>query len=825
MSEPDDPGGADSETGSGLASVLRHLARAPEPVELAAGTVLAERFEIVREIGRGGFGRVYAARDRVLARDVAIKLLAYRRLGDRELELFCREARATARLNHPNIVTAYDRGEWQGAPFLVLELLEGRTLAAELAEHRVSPGRAWQIVRDIARAVAYAHSRGVLHLDLKSHNVFVQTDGTIKVLDFGLAGLDWDERARIAGGTPATMAPEQKRGEPTDARTDLWAIGVILHELLFSALPAEGAPVPARASRRAAHVLRRTLAPLPADRFADAAALLAALAERPRRVAWAVTGVALIGAAAATWWAARAPSTTRPAGRHHQLTFRGDVDSAQLSPAGDRFAFVTADGRELWLQRVGSDQATRLLGGEDLWRPRWFPDGERLVIGTPHGWRIVTPGREPEPLPATKGHVVPMPDGATVAVMYEGVPDGVTPTIRIATLAGAVRRSSVLPSQTDFGMDLDVSPTGRLIATTLSGDRMLVYTGLAGGPLVPAWTESAAWERSVRWSPGGVVYTAGVPDAALYERTEDGVVHALAEGIDVGSRVSVSRDGARILYHRVHAWTNLERFSLAGTRRPITQGTARHWGASVSRGRLVYALEMDHRWTLVVADLASGAPQLRIRCPRSCAGPQWSPDGTHIAFLNETAAGRHLAIVDADGTNQRELSDSRPERGGGWRLHTWLTDHELVYVSNAGRRTERVDLVTGRVTPWLTSAPHGWIDHLLASPDGERVVFAWNRSTSHGVYESDRSGGPPRLVITDRDIPVAWSADGRRLVARTDGSGEVITELTRIADGRAEVLWAAPAGVQVVDATAIDGSDDLVITVQQEASDAWLLER
>src|SRR5215472_368835 len=287
---------------SAFDSLLRQVARAPvdeevrPTLELGPGVVVAERFEVLREIGRGGFARVFEARDRVLSRPVAIKLLKRRRrLNDSELELFYREARATARLNHPNIVTAHDWGAWNDAPFLVLALLDGEPLQTHVARGPLSEQRAWQIATEVVQALVYAHSAGVLHLDLKSQNVFVLRDGRVKVLDFGMAGLDWDEDVpgqvnRVAGGTPATMAPEQEQvgGVSTDARADVWAVGVILHHMLFGRLPeklapdAERVPVPSGTSRRVEKVLARTLCREPQARYSDAGALLAALAEHRR---------------------------------------------------------------------------------------------------------------------------------------------------------------------------------------------------------------------------------------------------------------------------------------------------------------------------------------------------------------------------------------------------------------------------------------------------------------------------------------------------------------------------------------------------------------
>src|SRR5262249_19006417 len=156
--------------------------------ELAPGDVVAERFEVVREIGHGGFARGYEAPDRGLSRPAALKLLPGRRaLSDHQLAPFYRQARATARRNHANNVTAPAWGEWNGTPFLVLELLDGEPLSASAARGPLAEKRAFSIVRDVARGLAYAHARGVLHLDLKSQNVFILGDGRVKVLDFGLA--------------------------------------------------------------------------------------------------------------------------------------------------------------------------------------------------------------------------------------------------------------------------------------------------------------------------------------------------------------------------------------------------------------------------------------------------------------------------------------------------------------------------------------------------------------------------------------------------------------------------------------------------------------
>ncbi len=414
---PSLPGGSES---SAFESLLRQVARVPgvpdlSPiVELVSGTVVVDRFEVVREIGRGGFARVFEARDRILSRPVAIKLLKRREsLNDSELELFYREARATARLNHPHIVTAYDWGAWNGMPFLVLELLDGESLEKLLSRGPLDERRAWEIVAQITEALAYAHAHGVLHLDLKTQNVFVLPDGWVKVLDFGLAGIDLAEDVpgrlvRAAGGTPGTMAPEQVERAPTDARTDLWAVGIILHQLLFGRLPEKLAPaaervvLPSGASSRAQRVLSRTLCRAPSDRYPDAVALLADAvvgAPRMRRartlggLGLVLTGIAVVAGlwrigvfgarhdqssvrAEATPEIHRLVDSTQLAeearrlgmkAELEQVTFRwGTTTAARFLPDG-RIAFSAAfedRSEELFVRPVASPSA-QALGVED----------------------------------------------------------------------------------------------------------------------------------------------------------------------------------------------------------------------------------------------------------------------------------------------------------------------------------------------------------------------------------------------------------------------------------------------------------------------------
>jgi len=223
-----------------LSALLREVVAAPPDAGrggLSPGDVVG-RFEIVRELGRGGFGVVYEARDRELGRAVAFKLV---RPGSgaggaagAEARLL-REAETIARLSHPGIVTLYDLGKAPQGPYLVMELLHGQTLAERMALGPMSVAEALRVGADVARALAHAHERGVVHRDLTPANVFVCEDGQVKLLDLGLAHAFGHRR--LSGGTPAYMAPEQWQGAPEDERTDVFALGVLLFRLLSGGLP------------------------------------------------------------------------------------------------------------------------------------------------------------------------------------------------------------------------------------------------------------------------------------------------------------------------------------------------------------------------------------------------------------------------------------------------------------------------------------------------------------------------------------------------------------------------------------------------------------
>src|SRR5438093_532730 len=217
-------------------------------MSLTAGTKLGP-YEILAPIGAGGMGEVYRARDTRLGREVAIKVLPAALAKDPDrLRRFEQEARAAGQLNHPNILTVYEFGVHEGAPFIVSELLEGGTLRERLAGGAIPPRKAIELAIQIAHGLAAAHDKGIFHRDLKPENLFVTTEGRLKILDFGLAKLIQPEAPSAAMttlatapavtepgkvmGTAAYMSPEQVRAKPADARSDVFSFGAVLYEML-----------------------------------------------------------------------------------------------------------------------------------------------------------------------------------------------------------------------------------------------------------------------------------------------------------------------------------------------------------------------------------------------------------------------------------------------------------------------------------------------------------------------------------------------------------------------------------------------------------------
>jgi serine/threonine protein kinase len=265
------------------------------------GQLIGERYEVEELVGTGGMSSVYRARDDVLERRVALKILHEHFSSDPEyVERFRREARAIARLNHPNIVTVIDRGEFEGRQFIVFEHVPGENLKEIVERDGPLPvSRALALTHEIARGLGFAHEHGVVHRDVKPQNVLLDESGAAKVTDFGIArSLEPADELTETGtllGTSDYIAPEQATGQPVDERSDQYSLGVLLYELLTGEVPYPGEtfmavamrhvrdPVPSVRERRADvpaevdAIVARAMAKRPEDRFPSMEAMMAAI--------------------------------------------------------------------------------------------------------------------------------------------------------------------------------------------------------------------------------------------------------------------------------------------------------------------------------------------------------------------------------------------------------------------------------------------------------------------------------------------------------------------------------------------------------------------
>ena len=387
------------------------------------------RYQVGRRIGVGGMGEVYVARDVELGRDVALKIALD---NDPESQArLRREAQRASRLNHPRICTIHEIGSIDAKPFIAMELIEGQTLAQRIAAGPLSLDEALRIGRQIIEALDEAHAHGVIHRDLKPSNVKIRSDGTVKVLDFGLAKMSPSTaitpeanadvtasvtRAGVILGTPAYMAPEQVQGKPIDKRVDIWAFGCVLYEMVTGAQPFRGGTIsdvlaavltsePAWESVPPSlhRLLRRCLERDPASRLRDIADATALIDEAPavsglvsthRRRTWWVQAavVALLVTAIAVFSFTRPPSSAtqvrqvrfdiQPPNGRHVSPF-----SFAPSPDGRSVAFLAEDRasgrRALWIYTISSAvsrEVASLDRGVAVGRPFWSPDGRSIGV-------------------------------------------------------------------------------------------------------------------------------------------------------------------------------------------------------------------------------------------------------------------------------------------------------------------------------------------------------------------------------------------------------------------------------------------------------------
>lgn len=445
---------------------------------LAPGSRLGP-YEILAPLGAGGMGEVYRARDTRLGREIAIKVLPAESLHDGTARArLLREAQLAATLNHPNICTVHEAGEADGHIYLAMELVEGRPLSEKIAER--GTGLPTETVArygvQIASALGHAHERHVIHRDLKSSNVVVIPDGRLKVLDFGLARRAWEspeeggatESMALTGtgtvvGTPHYLAPEVLRGGMANERSDLWALGVLLHEMASGTLPFKGntsfelasailhevpATLPDRVPAGLRTVVGRCLAKEPGERYARAGEVRAALetlhsgdsatrtapsVKAPRRLPVVQTMLILAAAIVAIVYVLRQPAAPREL-KQRQLTSNPAGDPAfqgNISPDGKTLAVVDRSGLSLRSIESGESHPMVLPAGFTFEYPfpqiSWFPDGSQILVsgriadGPAGVWALPVAGGRTHKVLDDASFGVLSPDGTHIAYMRRGV--------------------------------------------------------------------------------------------------------------------------------------------------------------------------------------------------------------------------------------------------------------------------------------------------------------------------------------------------------------------------------------------------------------------
>ncbi len=734
---------------------------------LAAGTRL-DSFEIVAPLGAGGMGEVYRARDTTLKRDVAIKVLPEYWSRDLErLHRFEQEAQAAAALNHPNIVSIFHVGQYNGAPYIVTELLHGETLRERL---RNGPMRLREVTDaggDIARGLAAAHDAGIVHRDLKPENIFITKDGRVKILDFGLAKLNPAKSPSSDGptasyqpqtspghvlGTVGYMSPEQVRGQTADARSDIFAAGAVLYEMLtgkpafrkatsaetMTAILNEDPPAVSQLAPNLPPGLQRTvnrcMSKNPEQRIqhaTDLAFALEALTDSSstgvtaakeqtsaKKWVWIAGVVAAIAIAAAIfiWW--QVPPAVPLVESVTQLTDDGEPKEEQIQPVSDGSRIYFNEGQA---GSVKIAQASVTGGRTGLIDTKLV---NSVIVGL-------------------------APDASVLLALVGGTSDPAYALWSIPLPVGEPRRLSNIEVE-----DAAFFPDGRILfqkGTDLyvadkdaSNPRKLISLGADFGhpSISPDGTRIAFLMRS-----------AGHADS-LVEIDADGrgqrTVLNASQDERIGSGVGWSSDGKYLVYQVRHGggsdlWAvPMQPGIFRRSRQPIrlTNGPLYYSNPCISRdGKQIFAVGIKWRSELVRYDMQSHQ---------------------FVPFLSGISA------VDPSFSSD-----------GKWVAYTSYPDHTLWRSRSDG--TERMQ---------LTYPPMG-VAYPFISPDGTKVAF---RTLGREIYVVNMDGGLPQKIVERNTSVATWSPDGNLLVVNsltdpsTGNEGGVYMQIFDLRTGKLSVV-------------------------------------
>ena len=826
---------------------------------LAAGTKLGP-YEITAAIGAGGMGEVYRAKDARLGRDVAIKVLPASFAQDSErLRRFEAEARAVAALNHPNILAVHDVGEHHGAPYLVCELLEGETLRESLREGPLPQRRAIEYASQIAEGLAAAHNKEIVHRDLKPDNVFVTTDGRIKILDFGLAKLARAQAASadgsdatapgptqttpgIALGTAGYMSPEQVRGKEVDARTDIFAFGAILYEMLsgqrafrgetsvetMNAIlkedPPEFATEKLRVSPGLERIVRRCLEKERERRFQSArdlgfaleavsgstvsypssASLSGPAGIRTRRWVWPLLGTLAALALVASFLVGRFTTSTQGGlpTQSVQLTYRdGYIRAARFSPDGKSVIYAAMwDGApmQLYSGRVDSVQSQAIEPGK----------ADLLSISRNGDIAIALDRRFLEPWVPTGVLARVSLMGGAARAMVDGVtdadwsPDGSALAI-CRRMGGRFRLEypvgTVLYETAGYVSHLRFSPKGDQIAFMdhpLYGDDRgtVAVIDLKGNK--QTLSKEYTTEQGLAWTPDGkeIWYTAaGKGLFAVKPGKAPRLVYASLQPMVLQD---ISANGS-VLLTRHDPASEVVSGTVGGSEGKNL--TTYRWsvaGGISEDGKLAVLDEFNAGDALnydIFVRATDGSPGTRLG---PGAATDLSRDGKWVLGFLPTKPDRLIVVPTGVGETKTLASI-----GMTYQTAQWFPDNQraLIVASKAGRevRTYVQELQDGgRLVP---VTPDGTTGELI-SGDGKSFL-ARDREGHWWIYDAD--GGNQREVhgIAAEESPIAWLNDAAVLVWE---HGDLPARVYRVDIGSGKrQLWrtftpSRPAGVLTV---------------------------
>ena len=796
------------------------------------GTTLGS-YHVLSKLGEGGMGEVYRARDSKLGRDVAIKILPERFQSDSErLARFDREARALAAVNHSNIAAIYGVAEEGGTTGLVLELVDGKTLAERLRRGPVPIPEAIDIAKQIAAGLDAAHGKDIVHRDLKPSNIKITPQGVVKILDFGLAKAIEDvvvpgastvtvdaTREGTIVGTAAYMSPEQTRAQKVDGRTDIWAFGCVLYEMLTGKQAFAGATIsdsiaaildrdpdwgalPQQTPPAVRRLLQRCLDKDPQRRLRDIGevpfqlAPEAAATPRRRAVILGATLIVAAGLIAAVLLFTRDSRKQFVAAQPIPLTDLNDsAVSPSLSPDGRMLTFIrggtfgnSAYRGQVYVKLLPSGEPVQLTRDESTKeQPVFSPDASRIVYSsiTPgfrwDSWQVPVLGGAPQPfLPNASGLVWIDPR----KLMYSEIMSGVHMGIVTSTESRGEERSIYFPPmQGGMAHRSALSPDGKsVLIVEMDGGgwlpcRLMPFdgsnTGRAVGPRASQCT-TAAWSPDGQW-----MYFSSNAENGFHiwrQRYPDGVPEQITFGPTEQEGTAISEDGKALITSMGTQLATISLHDLAGEH-PLTSETfAMLPTFAPSVGRVFYlvrsvsarAYASGELWSVNVAN----GQKERMFPGRVMGSYSISSDAKKVVFTTvEDEADRGVWIADLD----RRAPPRQLTKGGEFRAF-FGAPGEIVYLSQGPVRylyrmkedgSENRRISPKPITYLVSVSPDGgWAVTLNAREDsnggGTRLeLLSLADEPSFALCSDDCSlgFGPARVQAP----PIHWSVDGKLL--------------------------------------------------------------